>query len=372
VEKMNTTKKPGAVCLLLVGLLSVIFVSTSSEAAISCKAFEPNVAQYPNQGSPATVSHAFLCSNSVTGIVPTTTRAKQVFNTVGDSRFPVAVRSKLKNAKVNYYFFNNRSEADAFFSVTWPYKVPNNAGATVVRGFNGTALGAQCGNTGMISIALRNYIAVAIYNQCAYQTGTSLNPNLPHNTFHESGHAFDFSYASGSAPYNTLSNNTFWTQVRKQDLQNLTPFDWFKVGAWTTQQKVGYICKLYLYSKYPSSLELALGSNANGGPQGQVCQGYSAIFAPYQNMTPTQIAINKINYFVTNNQEIFAAVFALKYWNASSQNFLAFSDSIIGNILIQPRAFNCVRTYMETMILTGSAPVNSAGGYCPAPPSPFY
>lgn len=367
--KMNIFKK-----LLYLAILSFVGLTACGifapvEAAIVCEPFGAGRATWPQDGL-----HAFRCINTVTGIRPTDSRANTLFNTLSDTRFPATVEGQLASANAKFFFFNNQTEADQYFKATSPYNLSVVNGANVIRSFDGKSLKAQCGNTGMVSHLFVNHIAVAIYDNCAYATGsspTTPNPNLPHNIIHETGHAYDFSFASGIAAGITASRSQFWRDSRALDRLKFTPSNW---SSMTISQKNAYVCNVFNSSYKPSGLEFALGASHNGGTgsnDGRVCQQTSpAVPYPYfASKTPTNIADEKINYFINQDQEAFAETFSLRvYWLGSSAAFLAFSDRAIGNNTVIPRTFNCTRSYMDYIVMNGVLPkAASAVSGCPSP-----
>lgn len=365
ISEMNIFKKLlGAAALAFIGLAG-FGMSAPAEAAIQCDPFGAGRATWPQDGQ-----HAFRCTNTTTGVKPGDSRSNTLFNALSDTRFPATVEGQLQSANIKFFFFNNRTDADAYFASTSPYNSP---AANIRRSFNGASNNAQCGNTGYISLGFVNYIAVAIYDKCVYLTNglETPNPDLAYNVMHEAGHAYDFSFASGAEPSNIASNHGFWVQSRTQDRTNLIPNNW---SSLTATQKNAYTCNVFNSSYKPSGLEFALGASHNGGTgshDGRVCQQTSPAipYSYFSTMTPTNIANEKLPYFVSNNQEIFAETFALRvYWLGSSTNFLAFTDRAIGTNTATPRTFNCTRSYMDYIVTHGTLPTasNAVTG-CPSP-----
>lgn len=364
---MNIFKKLlGAAALALIGLAG-FGTASPAHAAITCAAYGTGRNSYPQDGT-----HAFRCTNTATNTKPSDSRSTTLFDTVSDTRFPASAKNRLKNANVLYFFFNNQAEADTYFSNTSPYNQQWPM-ASVIRGFNGAALNTQCANTGMISYLGTLYIAVAVYDTCVYQTNgvATLNPDLPHIVLHESGHAYDFTFASGMAAGETASKKTFWRQSVQGDWGALTPSNW---NSLTAAQKNARVCNIFNSANKPSNLEFALGASHNGGSgtahDGRVCQQTSpAIPYPYYaSMTPANIATDKMSYFY-NAQELFAETFALEVsttnWAAAVQASLLFSDWAIKLNNSTPQTFYCTREYMKKMVATGALPTAVSG--CPAP-----
>lgn len=224
---MNIFKKLlGAAALVLIGLAG-FGTASPAHAAITCAAYGTGRNSYPQDGT-----HAFRCTNTATNTKPTDSRATTLFDTVSDTRFPASAKNRLKNANVLYFFFNNQADADTYFKNTSPYNQQWPM-ASVIRDFNGAALNTQCANTGMISYLGTLYIAVAVYDTCVYQTNgvATSNPDLPHIVLHESGHAYDFTFASGMAANETASKKTFWRQSVQGDWGALTPSNWNSLTA---------------------------------------------------------------------------------------------------------------------------------------------
>ncbi len=297
--------------------------------------------------------HAYRCKNLTTGVLPSDSRTVDLFTSLSSTAVPNNVKNKLKAANVKYFFFNNRAEANDYFSQTSPY---NSGDMTLYTPFVSTV--SRCAQTGFGSYAPPlqpsvKIIVVAIYDNCQYDSIPLQvqNPSLRRTAFHETGHAFDFSLASTGS--NVPSSRAGFTTLFNSDKNLLTPSNW---ASYSTGSKYNYICNLFSYS-IPSALEKDLGANNNGGPGGQVCQTNNTPYTYYQTKTPTQIAPEKLPYFTSSNQEIWAESFVVLIdGNTSPASFLPITDRVIGQNQSPIRSFNCVRGVVNAYVNTLTAP----------------
>lgn len=392
----------GIAALAIAGIAgSLIAAPVHAATTVTCLPYDTGNVTYPtdNAGAnPPTMGHAFRCASSPGGLKPTDARADTLFGAMRNGQagfpFPTTVRTRLKNENVNYFFFNNRTEADDYFANTSPYKdvlIPIHS----FKGANNTPPGGtRCGNTGYGYVLSQKVIAVAIYDTCYYDNvlvpnKVVVNQSLERTIFHETGHAFDFTFGNSIQQAAVLSNKQGFKDLANADingglgLAGLTPTNWATMNA---AARDVYVCKLFPPIKYPHDLERDFGatyvSPGNGGPNGEVCNASSVRYAPYKaspanvanDLTPTQIAKVKLPYFTTGQfyyQELFAELFVVQAFSTGSPvTFLQFTDATLANNLVSPRAFNCTRGVLSSYITTGAAPTSIAG--CPSPlPSPL-
>lgn len=347
---------------------------------VSCQEYGTNFSttSYPTDGGGVPgATHAFVCKNNNTSVQPSSSRTSTLYSAVssgfGSNAFPGAVKSQLKSANVKYFFFNNRDEANNYFAHTGPY---SNGLLNTIAPFVSTT--SRCANTGYGWTATTAYIAVAVYNNCTLDQNTSpavpiSNPSLERTILHESGHAWDFTYGSLlNQVLGVRSQRTAFKNTVNYDVTNLTPSGF---AGMSVQNKDKAVCDLFAPGNQPSALERDLAATAIGGPNGQVCTSSSppVRYAPYStnNKTPTEIAFEKIPYFITasGQQEHYtdswAEIFVIEAFDtASPPAFLQMTDRVMGNTTVNPRAFNCTRAVMRAFINTLNPPVTLPAG-CP-------
>jgi hypothetical protein len=343
-----------AAALAFVGLGSLL-TATPAQAAIVCDEQGPNSSTYPLDGAGAATSHAYRCKNTANGAKPSDARTQDLFNSLAS--MPANVRNQLKSKNVNYYYFNNRSEAITYFNSTAPFNDQVNY-ESITPFAQSTS---RCGATGYATNRFTGVplIAVAIYDNCNYDQNTNpslyvQNPSVRKTGFHESGHAFDFSFGLGGGDF--PSNRSGFVSLFNGDKTLLTPSNW---AQYSTGSKNNYICNLFSYAS-PSAFEKELGATSNGGPGGQVCQTNLVPYTYYQTKTPTQIASEKLPYFMGNKQEIWAEAFVIVVEgnNTSPASFLPITDRVIGMNQSPVRSFNCVRATLESYINLLTSPKN--------------
>lgn len=345
-----------AAALAFIGLGSLL-IAPPAQASIICDEQGTTGTTFPLDGvdgpNGPIISHAFRCKNTVTGVKPTDARTSDLFTSLASTAIPNNVRAHLKSWNVRYFYFNNRTEANQYFQITAPYST-----ATIITPFVSTT--SRCAQTGYAlntatSPVTRVY-AVAIYDNCNYDNLNPQlvvqNPSVRRTAFHETGHVFDFTLAP-SAGSNVPSSRSGFTTLFSSDKNLLTPALW---SSYTTASKNSYICALFSVSA-PSSLEKDLGATTNGGPGGQVCQTNLVPYTYYLTKTPTQIATEKLPYFMSSNQEIWAEAFAVLIdGNLSPAAFLPITDKAIGGNQSPVRSFNCVRGVVNAYVNTLQAP----------------
>ncbi len=292
--------------LAVTGLIGALLLSAPAQAQSisSCAPYGTNYTTYPTDGA---TTHAFLCKNIATSVSPTSGRADILFGAISGiyqgHPFPSNVRALLKSHNVQYYFFNNRVEADSYFQNTAPF----NQVLLPVHPFTGGGSiqgNARCANTGYGYSPLgAQVIAVAIYDDCTYDNFTSppvtvVNPSLERTILHETGHAFDFTFGSFLNQKDIPSNRAGWNALRVSDGQALTT-------AWntlsTTAKKNLFVCNLFSSTFYPSPLELDLNASKAGGPHGEVCGSGNLPTSAWVGIDPLTIASKKAPYFVSDN-----------------------------------------------------------------------
>ncbi|MBA4079187.1 MAG: hypothetical protein C0508_29425, partial [Cyanobacteria bacterium PR.023] len=249
------------------------------------------------------------------------------------------------------------SEAITYFNSTAPF----NDQVNYERFTQFAQPTSRCGATGYAihRTTGQQLIAVAIYDNCNYDQNTNptlyvQNPSVRRTGFHESGHAFDFSFGQGGA--DAPSSRSGFTFLFNGDKTVLTPSNW---AQYSTGSKNNYICNLFSFT-IPSAFEKELGATSNGGPGGQVCQTNLVPYTYYQTNTPTQIATEKLPYFMSSNQEIWAEAFVIVVEgnNTSPASFLPITDRVIGMNQSPVRSFNCVRATLESYINLLTSPKN--------------
>lgn len=348
-----------------VAIVGTAMFSTGAQAAITCAQYGTNFATYPTDGAN---SHAYLCTNTVTGVTPTAQRANTLFAAVSSGyqswAFPANVRSRLQTQNIKYFFFNSRGEADTYFALTAPYNSIVAPVHTFKGGNSSGTGGTRCGNTGYGWNGTTQVIAVAIYDNCSYDNflqppATVTNPSLERSILHETGHALDFTFGTLLDQQGFPSNRGGFDQLRIADANRLT-------NVWNTltaPNKNIFVCNLFNSTYFPSNLELDLGALKKGGPNGQVCGSGNQPYAAYANVGPTQIAIDKLPYFIQNDQELWAELFVTEAFQIGSPPaFLQMTDHVLGNNIITPtRAFDCTRAVLQSYIQTLNPPAVIGG-----------
>ncbi len=367
--KRTISKLLGIAALALSASLAIPTTASAQASVplyVSCAEVGTNAVKYPTDGGGvAGATHAFVCKNTNTNVQPSSSRTNTLYSAVstgfGSNAFPASVKAQLKTANVKYFFFNNRDEGNNYFAHTAPYTSVLGPVST----FNGTT--ARCANTGYGWNLTTAYIAVAIYDNCTLASGNIANPSLERTILHESGHAWDFTYGSFAFPNNDLKSvkSGFRNNVNT-DVTNLTPAGF---SGMTPAAKDSAVCTLFAPPYFPSALEKDLGASTAGGPivggqtNGQVCTTSSppVRYAPYStnNKTPSQIALEKLPYFLTAPQGVshysdsWAEIFVIEAFDtASPPAFLQMTDRVLGNTLVTPRAFNCARALIRAYITT--------------------
>ena len=359
---------------------------------ITCAPYLPNTNSYPRDQA----GHAQLCTRKVvvdggtpTFTVPSTSRANTLFGTIsgayaGSIVLPANVKSRLETYNVKYFFFNNRADGDLYFSGVAPYSGGMGGVINPPRAFVGA--GGRCANTGYgYTLLGQLYIAVAVYNTCNLDTlgvPPITNPSLEKTVLHETGHAFDDTFSTFGDQAGVASKRAGFNQLRIADVNALTtpkpgtpPATWSGMDALARDK---HVCTLFYAGNQPSQIERDLGASASGGPQGQVCTlsspsaRYSfwvAPGAPASDYTPHQIAVNKLPYFVNNNQEVWAELFVTEiYGTYGPAAFTQFTDGVLNNDAIATatpgykRAFDCTRNVVKTYITTLAPPPLNATG----------
>jgi len=329
--------------------------------------------------------HAFLCKNTATNVVPSNQRAAAVFATVygpyaGSINMPAGVKNRLKTNNVKYFFFNNRQEANSYFANTLPYSGGPSGVTFPNHPYNSPS--ARCANTGYgYTIAGVLHIAIAVYNNCNFDNLVPpqivANPSLEKTVLHETGHAFDFTFASSGSPTNFPSNRGGFLDLSNKDKDALTtPKPGIPPAVWsglTVQQRDKLVCTLFAPNgNKPSDLERDLGATLDGGAQGQVCIAGSPNGIRYsywvgltlaQDYNPQQIAtMKKLPYFMNNNQELFVELFVTEIYGVyGPSSFLQLTDGVLHNdaIVSTPgykRSFDCTRNIVKTYITTLAPP----------------
>lgn len=380
-----------AVAVIGAGAFSATPAHAVTTTTVTCNAYLPNSNNYPRD----TAGHAQLCTRSVvvdggspTNTTPSTSRANTLFTTISGAyavsiTLPAGVKTRLESSNVKYFFFNDRADADLYWSGQTPYK--NFTTGSNSHSFIGGKIpgpgGTRCGNTGYGWSGVTRYITVSIYNTCSYDNvlGISVsNPSLEKSVLHETGHAYDFTFSDIVFQGNILSQRTGFLDLAVVDRLALKPSTWSSMNAAARDK---HVCNLFApNSNKPSEIERDLGATTDGGPPtstwGQVC----AVGSPYgtrypfwkdlgtppnlnNDYDPIQIADKKIPYFINNRQELFAELFVTELYGVyGPPAFLQMTDGVLTNTLaidpaIMPkRAFNCTRTVVNSYVNTGAAP----------------
>lgn len=311
----------------------------------TCTNYATGAPAYPTDGHMKVCFTPFVAQN-----------AEQIRTAVAG--LPTQVKNLLQQKNVTYFYFKNRTEANAYFNATAPYSgQPDGVFASST---------ARCGQTGFVFSS--QTIAVAIYETCSYAGGAGIppstppNPNRPRVTTHESGHAFDYSLAlraNSSTPrsrkpgYRTLMDDPANGDFHLMDLMNkCTLFD----------------------SINPMGLERDLG--LPGMVQSSVCSGITPN-PPFGSLSNQVIARGQMPYFFnpptsptnTRYSELWAEQFEILASGVSGSNFLPLTDRVI-NLGTTCSFFN-VKAYWNTLEPPG--PSNPNVGYqtwpmgCPTP-----
>lgn len=372
--KLTISKLLGIAALAFAAVGGSFIAATPAQAAITCTAYNVQ-AIYPYD------SHAFRCINTASPTTPTLGRSNALFNTIsgpyaGSINLPAGVKTRLQSHNVKYFFFNNRTEADTYFSSTPPY---NNGTMIVRHSFTGTAAGTRCGNTGYGWDLTTQVIAVAIYDNCFYDhlspPKVVPNPELSKTILHETGHAYDFSFGTFLAQTVVPSSKPAFNSLLTQDINQLTPANWSSLLA---AQKDAVVCNLFIpNSNKPSDLEKDLANNTltpPANPLGKICNagspnGTRLAYWVTPDKTPTQIVQASLPYFTNPTfagfqQELWAEMFVTEiYGQYGTVNFLAFSDGVLVNTTGTPDAFNCTRQVLNSYAFFGGPPA-SLNGMC--------
>lgn len=231
---------------------------------------------------------------------------------------------------------------------------------------------ARCGNTGYQSTTSPPLIASMIYNTCTLSTGQTItNPNLGGVALHETGHAFDFSIAAGSANKSIppSSSKAFRSLVNSSTNTPTAASDLYYIDHGNSQNGNQPLNTCGLYDSVSiSGLEQDLGlPTANTTP---VCTG-STENSPYIGKTNSQIATNQDPYFVNPPptsiayEDIFAELFAVRTGNIGSPAPLPFFDHWA------PSGLHCSYLAVQLYYDTQQPPTSSqlSANDCPVPAS---
>lgn len=301
---------------------------------------------YPLDGNNVNgATHAYRCNNAATGVKPSDARNNELFVSSLQT-LPANVKNKLKGQNAKYFYFNNRDEANQYF--TWIY-------GTSSSYISSTAI---CANTAVEGGNGANII-VSVYDNCSYTSGKVLNPNLKLTAHHETGEAFGIALQPTDPKFATAGFNTLFVSDRTA----LTPPNW---STMSQAQRYSYVCAMYSVNA-PSTLEIQYGANLNGkttAPIGAVCTGSTP--APFYQpiaKTPTVIAFDKLPMFMGSTRELWAEVFVVIVDSSTAPtSYLPMVDRVIGQNQSPTRSFNCTRgvvqNYINTLLpLPATAPV---------------
>ena len=300
--------------------------------------------QSPSYVYPADDTHMYVCVSA--GQTVDATLADRIADTV--QQFPTDVRNVLKDHGVTYFFFKDRDQMNSFMAVEHQ-ALP---GVPDPR-FQSTT--AQCGQTGYAPIPLlpAQYITVSVFEKCSYATVKQTENTIAKTAAHESGHAYDYSFASdkdvltGNRSQGPSESIGFKKLVNGStspsyigDINRLTPSDW---ASRSPASKANYVCNLFS-TVLPSDLEIAFGT-----PNDKVCLNSTTINTPYLNKTPTEIAVIRAPYFIFQTtsdsipyQEIFAEVFS-NYAGHAGSDLLPVVDRILTRNQSPVPSMDCAR-----------------------------
>lgn len=351
--------------LLVLAIFTVVGIGVVKAAPPICTPYTPS-ATYPTNGN------FFICFSK-----PDSIRLDQVVRAVRElpSRQKGGVtdlwrdvlqkhqqsNSNPTRRAVKYYYFKNRAQGQAYFRATAPY----NVNAWVPFDGNG-----RCGQTGYAPAGSDRAIAVAIYDRCTtFPTGVEFNNTMLYRvTVHESAHAYN--YAISSARSSTMPSKTSgYKRLLDGDKAVLTPSDWNNAANWTQTRKNISICQAF-GSVLPSVLELDLLATSN-----PVCSAVTGLpIDGNDRKTPTQIAVEKLPYFVNDVDESWAEQMVIRRLGANGVPLLQLTDRILGYGtatgagIKNLRYFNCTRVVANSYFVKNAPPTAAeflASG-CPA------
>lgn len=343
--KRTISKLLGIAALAIAGIAGSLITVTPAQAQVfSCINYTGN-GVYPGAGNKFKV--CFPAAQPVD-----TQRRNDIFNAI--QQLPRAttqptipeVRDVLQNAGVTYHYVYDRDYWNGYVTAVG---LPSNFQST----------NARCGVT---KASPGGTITVAIFEVCQLTNGNRIfNPDIVRTTFHETGHAFDFSlgkqYHGGTI--NNPSKMSAWKTLMEYDIENnLTPSDW---ATKTATAKQSWMCSIF--KSIPlSQLELDLGAQASPAT---VCNGSPLVMDSYYvGKTPRTVYEQRLPYFVGNTNgvptddtagDLWAQLFTIRHNTIGSTqvNFLKQTDQALGfgTYNTTTAAFRCTKIAMQNLYL---------------------
>jgi hypothetical protein len=251
------------------------------------------------------------------------------------------VRNLLDAQDVKVFYFNNRTDANAYFSSNPDY------------GSAFTTSTARCANTYATKTMFAHRIAIAIYANCSYASSNPINPDYPKVTSHEKGHAF--ALALGKSQGRLAGPDRSSGYATRSSPSSLAEYDR------TTLNTIAATCTIF--STYiPSALERDLGA-----PNDAVCASSTGpVIGQYVGKTNRQIADIRAPYFVNPpSSELYADLWAEQFSIFDSSvgggtNVLLVTDEIVKQNRMRCTIF-VVQSFYNTLLPVG--PNNPNAGF---------
>lgn len=348
----------------LAAMLGAVGLPSAASATPTCTAYnDGSPGSYPADGTHMQV--CFAATSSDKAAIATAVRQLPRKGASG----PLQAYDQVKAAGDIVFFFSTRQDAIDYFQNTAPY--------SSIALYKNKAASGKCGFT----LGSGAGLVTGIYKTCAYDGLTSptsgTNPDLNHTVKHEMGHAFDTAMSSvqGFAPSGTTG---FATSVSppayiKDGLAKLTPGTW---NTMTSTQKATVVCGIFSNIKF-SPLERSLIVSAGGtdpdptnvGKSVCVTSGSTMVIdTPWVGKTPTQIAQAIAPYFVNDQNEAWAEIFAVNVGVSTppAPGFLQLTDRLFINT-----RYDCANLDVSKYSTTSLPPLQSdiTGHGCSFTPS---
>ena len=265
-----------AAMILGVGFFGASPANADTFGGITCTAQDNG--QYPSDGT-----HYFMCISNPTAAQ--TSRMESHYLRINgfpdaNSGFPNGAREKLEDAGVKFYYFRNKTEHNSYMNAKHGSGVPGVPGPFDA----GTS---RCGHThGQVGT-----IYSSVFDTCTYQSFPSkTNPNVVLTAKHEGGHAWTAALGKLNGTSGPARSAGFNAVVNEDKARFDTRYNGMNAAG-----KKTYICGLF-GNVASSTLEKDLGAVASPAA---VCTGVgSGAVLNFPNQTPTQIANQKLPYFV--------------------------------------------------------------------------